>query len=83
MEKSTTEMAEWSTTFDAKQKKRFKEQDKKNRLLLFPLLELSCKPSLAGVTSTDCSAYVYPRVYRLLNVHASCGSHLGVLSLRK
>eukprot|EP00957_Ditylum_brightwellii_P009625 725081-Ditylum_brightwellii.AAC.1 len=29
MEKSATEMAEWRTTFDAKQKKRFKEQDKK------------------------------------------------------
>eukprot|EP00957_Ditylum_brightwellii_P091465 6964776-Ditylum_brightwellii.AAC.1 len=28
MEKSTTKMAEWRTTFDAKQKKRFKEQDK-------------------------------------------------------
>eukprot|EP00957_Ditylum_brightwellii_P102049 7778158-Ditylum_brightwellii.AAC.1 len=29
MEKSATEMAKWRTTFDAKQKKRFKEQDKK------------------------------------------------------
>eukprot|EP00957_Ditylum_brightwellii_P096023 7316031-Ditylum_brightwellii.AAC.1 len=29
MEKSDTKMAKWCTTFDAKQKKRFKEQDKK------------------------------------------------------
>eukprot|EP00957_Ditylum_brightwellii_P001535 119635-Ditylum_brightwellii.AAC.1 len=29
MEKSATEMAEWRINFDAKQKKRFKEEDKK------------------------------------------------------